>query len=164
MLGIFKKKKLDIEALIAGSVESLQLMNAEHRNNWHLGREQSWKVDEAEGRIVFTFADGGEVSAPVQVIGTFHVKNGTFMWGWDHPSVLRKLQKHAAHVKTFGEEYNCAEFTTAQVPCTEKRAWEYAALAMLLAEASGAYRARITPDTFVYMTFGEIEVTATAAA
>lgn len=162
MLGIFKKKKLDIEALIAGSLESLQLMNAEHRKNWNLGREQSWKVDENDGRIVFTFADGSEVSAPVQVIGTHHVKNGTFMWGWDHPSVQRTLQNHAACVKTFGEEYNCPEFTTAQVPVTEKRAWEYTALAMLLAEASGAYRARITPDTYVYMTFGEVEVIAPA--
>jgi hypothetical protein len=45
-----------------------------------------------------------------------------------------------------------------QLPSTERRAWEYTALAMLLAEANGAYCLQTQPDTFVFLTFGEVEL------
>lgn len=162
MLKRFKKKKFNLEAFIAGSLDGLKLMNDAHRAAWRLGQEKSWRVNEKAGKIIFTFADGAEVSAPVQVIGTYHAKDCMFTWGWGHPSVARGLQQHAAGVKAFGEELAVEEMTTQQVPCTEQQAWEYTALAMLLAEANGAYRAQIAPDTYVFMTFGEVAVTAPA--
>ena len=68
------------------------------------------------------------------------------------------LQRHAARVRDFGIEYGSEELITQQIPCTEKRAWEYTALAMLLAEANGAYCLQTTPETFVFMTFGEVDL------
>jgi hypothetical protein len=155
---IKKKKKIDIEAFIADSFKGLQLVTEEHRNRWQLGQEKSWAVDEATGKISFTFANGTIASAPVQVVGTYHLSEKTFTWGWKHPSVLPNLQRHAARVREFGIEYGSEELTTQQIPCTEKRAWEFTALAVLLAEANGAYCLQTTPDTFVFMTFGKIEL------
>jgi hypothetical protein len=155
---IKKKKKIDIEAFIADSFKGLQLVTEEHRNRWHLGQEKAWSVDEATGRISFSFANGAVVTAPAQVVGTYHLADKTFTWGWKHPNVLPNLQRHAARVRDFGIEYGSEELITQQVPCTEKRAWEYTALAMLLAEANGAYCLQTTPETFVFMTFGEVEL------
>jgi hypothetical protein len=156
MLKRSKKATFDVEAFIAGSVEGLKLMTETHRNAWRLGQEQSWRVDEVSGRIMFSFAGGADVSAPVQVIGTHHTAQQTFTWGWEHPAVPRKLQAHAARVRSFAKEYRVQELLTQQVFCIEQRAWEYTALAMLLAEAAGAYRVRIAPDNFAYLTFGEV--------
>jgi hypothetical protein len=153
---IKKKKKIDLDALIADSVKGLQQVTEEHRTRWKLGQEKAWSVDEDRGIIRFTFANREVVSAPAQVIGTFHVSDKTFTWGWKHPNVLPNLQHHAHRVREFGVEYGSEELTTQQVPCTEKRAWEFTALAMLLAEASGAYCLQTTADTFVFLTFGEI--------
>ena len=155
---IKKKKKIDIEAFIADSFKGLQLVTEEHRNRWQLGQEKAWAVDEAAGRISFSFANGRIVSAPAQVVGTYHVSDKTFTWGWKHPNVLPKLQQHAARVRDFGIKYGSEELTTQQIPCTEKRAWQYTALAVLLAEANGAYCLQTTPDTCVFMTFGEVEL------
>ena len=157
MLKLFRKrKKFDIEAFIAGSVKGMQLMTETHRKVWRLGQEKSWSVDEKKGKIVFSFADGVAASAAVQIVGTFQPAENSFMWGWGHPSVVPDLQQHAARVKAFGEEYGSPEFTTRKVPCTEDRAWEYTALAMLLSEANGAYRVQLGADTAVFMTFGEV--------
>lgn len=153
---IKKKKRIDIEAFIADSFKGLQQVTEEHRNRWKLGQEKAWSVDEASGIISFTFANGVVVSAPAQVIGTYHVTEKTFTWGWRHPSVLPHLQHHATLVREFGIEYGSEELTTQQVACTEKRAWEYTALALLLAEANGAYCLQTSPETFVFMTFGEV--------
>jgi hypothetical protein len=153
-----KKKRIDIEAFIADSFKGLQLVTEEHRNRWQLGQEKAWAVDEVSGRISFSFANGAVASAPVQVVGTYHVSEKAFTWGWKHPNVLPNLQRHAARVRDFGIEYGSDELTTQHIPCTEKRAWEFTALAMLLAEASGAYCLQPSPDTFVFMTFGEVEL------
>jgi hypothetical protein len=153
---IKKKRKIDLEALIADSIKGLQEVTEEHRNRWKLGQEKAWSVDEDQGIISFTFANSVVVSAPAQVIGTYHVTDKIFTWGWKHPNVLPILQQHAHRVYDFGVEYGSEELTTQQVPCSEKRAWEYTALAMLLAEASGAYCLQTSADTFVFLTFGEI--------
>ncbi|CAN5343916.1 hypothetical protein BH11PSE11_BH11PSE11_35320 [soil metagenome] len=158
MLKILKKKKFDIEAFIAGSHEGMRLIIDTHKKNWGLGKEQSWKVDEAAGEICFTFADGTEVSAPLQIVGTYSVADKVFTWGWNHPAVAVDLQRHAARVKAFGEEYSSQELKTAQIPCTEKRAWEYTALAMLLAEANGAYCVQGSPGMLVFITFGDVTI------
>ena len=129
-----------------------------HRGTWHLGEEETWDVDQDSGNIIFTFANGTIASSPVQIIGTYNAKDGTFMWGWDHPSIVPALQNNALKVKIFGEEHGSKELTTQKISCSEMRAWEYTALAMRLSEAGGAYRAEASPGTYVYMNFGEVRL------
>jgi hypothetical protein len=115
-------------------------------------------VDEREGRLIVSFNDGTVASAPAQIIGTLNVQDKTFHWGWEHTAVTPSMQAHAGLVRTFGMKHRAPELTTQVIPCTEKRAWELTALATLLAEASGAYRVQARPDTFVYMTFGDVSL------
>jgi hypothetical protein len=157
MFGLFKKK-MNIEEFIAGSLEGLGMATGAHNRIWRFGEESSWDVDQDNGQIIFSFADGSIVSSPVQMIGTFNAKDGTFMWGWDHPSIVPELQANALRVKQFGEEHGSKELTTHKISCTEMRAWEYTALAMRLSEASGAYRGEAVPGTFVFMNFGEVRL------
>jgi hypothetical protein len=157
VFGLFKKK-MNVEEFISGSVEGLRMTTDAHRATWHLGEEKSWDVDQDNGYIIFSFEDGTIAKAPVQIIGTFNANDDTFMWGWDHPSIVSALQANALRVKQFGEEHGSKELTTQKVTCTEMRAWEYTALAMRLAESNGAYRAEATPGTFVFMNFGEVQL------
>ncbi len=157
MLGLFKKK-FDLEKLVAGSVEGLQIATAAHSNTWHLGEEESWDIDQDDGLIVFTFSDGTVAKAPVQIIGTFNSSDETFMWGWDHPSVKPELQEAAIQVKAFGKKHDLKELYNQNISCNEQRAWEYAALAMRITEANCAYRAEASPGTYVFMTFGKVQL------
>ncbi|MBS0308418.1 MAG: hypothetical protein JSS58_05545 [Proteobacteria bacterium] len=156
MRKLFTKSNFDIEAFIAGSVESLRSVNATHGQTWRLGQESSWKVDEQTGRIVFGFADGGAVSAPVQVIGIYTTKDGLFQWAWDHAAVSPPLRQSALRIREFARQKHCAELQQQQCACPERRAWEYTALAMVVTEANGAYRAQVGNDMYIFMTFGDI--------
>lgn len=158
MFGLFKKK-FDIEGFISGSLEGLQMTTAAHNGTWHFGEEKSWNVDQDTGQIVFSFADGVIASAQAQIVGTFNSRDNTFMWGWDHPSVVPALQENALRVKAFGEEHGVGELITQKVQCNEKRAWDYTALAMRLSEANGGYRGEASPGTFVFLNFGEVLLT-----
>ncbi|MCG7496417.1 hypothetical protein MHO82_06050 [Vibrio sp. Of7-15] len=143
------------EKYIAQSFSGLKNATEAHSSSWGLGSEKHWSVDLNLGKVRFDFSDGKVAEAPVQIIGTYS-PNGTFMWGWEHPSVPSELSEHANFVKTFGHKYQLSELVTHVVKLSEERAWEYTALAMRLGKANGAYRADAGGGTQVYMTFGEI--------
>ena len=93
----------------------------------------------------------------MQIIGTYNTDDGTFLWGWDHPSVQEPLRVHAKLARTFGEQHKLSNFTERTVKCTEDEAWEFAAVAARLGNANGAYRGP-AGSALVYMTFGEIKL------
>lgn len=113
-------------------------------------------VDLDAGVITFT-SDTKVVSAPVQVIGTYNTLDGTFLWGWDHPSVPEPLGADARLAREFGQRHNFPLFTTRKVECTEEEAWVFTAVALHLAGAQGSHRGPTGP-TLVFMTFGDMTI------
>ena len=148
---------MDVQQVIDRSVEGLRAKTKAHAETWRLGQEENWSLDQDNGVIVFSFADGTVATAPVQVVGTYNSDDGTFFWGWDHPSIKEPLQAHAKLVKAYGEKNNVKQFTMQQVKCSEMEAWTFTAVAVQLAEANGAYRAD-AGGPLVFVTFGEIKL------
>lgn len=142
---------------IAGAREGLAQQIEAHSKTWNFGKEQNWSVDLEMGLIVFLFANGVSATAPIQVVGTYNKADGTFLWGWDHPSVPQPLSRHALLAKVWGQKNNVTMFTTRKVQCSEDDAWGFAAVANRLAGANGVYRAQ-TGSTLVFMTFEKIEL------
>jgi len=100
------------------------------------------------------------VTAPVQVVGTYSTKDGTFMWDWDHPSIPDPARIASQAVQTFGVKHGLDVLTTRKVAISEEEAWELTALANYLWKAQGAYRGPANGGTtLVYMTFGELTIT-----
>lgn len=93
----------------------------------------------------------------MQIVGAYNTDNGTFLWGWDHPSVAERLNKHAALAKQFGLDNGLAQCKERMVECTENEAWEFTAVAARLGEANGAYLGP-AGTALVFMTFGEIKL------
>ena len=146
----------EYSVLMDQSMEELQLKTAAHDAGWHLAKT-SWDVDQDTGTIIFTRPDGITATCPVQIIGTYNTGDGTWLWGWDHPSVAPPLQEHARNVKAYGEQHAIPRLTTRKVSCTEDEAWQFAALACKLCKAQGAYRGPSGP-ALVFMTFGTVSL------
>lgn len=143
------------EQYIEDARKGLTQQTSSHRATWHLGNEEQWSADLNAGLIVFGFADGMRAVAPIQVIGTYNQVDGTFLWGWDHPSVPEPLRKHALLAKQWGEQNQIKAYTTRNVSCTEDDVWYFSAVANRLANSNGVYRGT-SGSTLVFMTFGEI--------
>ena len=137
---------------LAGALTRLQTCSAHHSATWGLGTETQWNLDMNSGQLRLSFADGREMDFPVQVIGTYNTQNGSFLWGWDHPSVPAPLRRAAQRVHDYGEEHAIERFTTRTISCSEADAWEITAAAAQLDNVSGAYRGD-AGGTWVYMTF-----------
>jgi len=154
MGGVFDSK--DPEATLKRSMEHLKLKSMSHADAWGMGKTERWDADLDEGVIKFS-SPGLLVTAPVQVIGTYNSEDGSWLWGWDHPSVPEPLGRDALLVRDFGERHGLSRYVTPMIRCTEDEAWEFTALACHLAEASGAYRGP-SGATFVFMTFGQVTI------
>ena len=149
----------DAQAYVQQSVGGLQAQLAANDGLWRLSEAASWSVDQDQGQITFSFDNGKRARAPVQIIGTYNPANGTFLWGWDHPSVLPPMRQHAALAKAWGEQHQQPQYTTRLVRCTEEEAWAFTAVAARLGGASGAYRAR-SGGPIVFVSFGTITLDA----
>lgn len=144
----------EFRALLDRCMEELRLKTEAHAAGWGLGTTDRWDLDQEDGQLVFT-SKKLTATAPAQIIGTYSTESGTFLWAWDHQSVLPPLQEHARRVREYGEEHRIAALTTRKLECNELEAWEFTALACHLCGAQGAYRGPAGP-ALVFMTFGEV--------
>lgn len=150
----------DVQAFIAQSMAGMQAATTAHCATWHLDEAEQWSVDMDSGLIVFQLPGGVVATAPVQIVGTSNSKDGSFLWGWDHPSVPAELAEHAQLALAFGRAHGLQAYTTRKVDCDDSQAWEFAAVAMRLGEASGTYRAQASDTAQVWMTFGQVSLSA----
>ncbi len=152
----------EFRRFLAQSMEDLRIKTTAHDSMWHLS-EAAWSVDQDAGTIVFKVPDGTVATCRVQIIGTYNTADGSWLWGWDHPSVKPPLGAHAHQLKAYGEEHGIVPLTTHKLTCTENDAWQFAALACRLCEAQGAYRGPAGP-TLVFMTFYKVTLHKPGAA
>jgi hypothetical protein len=105
-------KPTPFDTLLAQAIEDLRLKTEAHDALWGLA-QADWSVDQNQGEIIFSGTDGIIARAPVQIVGTYSSKDGTWLWGWDHPSVVPALQKHAKHARRYGKQYGITRLTIA---------------------------------------------------
>jgi hypothetical protein len=157
-MGLFGKKSKgtdDTKLFITQSVNGMKAQQQANVALWHLNHPQGrWDVDMQTGKVIFTHPEK-TATADMQIVGTLY--NGTFLWGWDHPSVPAPLRHAAQLAKKWGEEKKLEEYTQKEVPASEDKAWEFTAVAARLAKSAGTYRGR-NGDAWVYMVFGPVSL------
>jgi hypothetical protein len=121
-----------------------------------------WSVDLNAGTITFTNTKT-IATAPVQVIGTYFTGDGTWLWGWDHPSVPDQSAVAAKAMLAYGKRHGIANITTRKVAISEDDAWAMTGAATYLTGAQGGYRG-VSGPTLVFMTFGTVTVKANDGA
>lgn len=160
MIDTFEKNPA-LEEYIKSSMQALEVATQFHIDTWSIERCNYWNIEQQQEKIYFYFNSetvGVEVSAPVQVVGIYTLNNGTFTWGWDNPEVKEELQQAAEAVRIFAEQHNYTELLKPALVCSDIRAWQYTAIAMRLYNFTGAYSAKYTDDSLIFMVFNNITV------
>lgn len=146
-------------AVIADAEEAMAAKQEEN-SAWGMDMATHWDFDLEKGTIAFTLEDGRIATAPMQIIGTLSREDGTFLWGWDHPSVDAPLAKHAKRLLAWGETNDIADITTQMEELPEDKAWQYTILAAYLSGAQGVYRPSGDDMPYIFLTFGEVTFSA----
>lgn len=147
----------EIDLVFARAEEELDLKTEIAASTWGLGSGASWDADLEAGTIRFVNDKGWQITAPVQVVGSLNTADGTWLWGWDHPSVAEPISQHAQLVREFGAKHGLEALTTRMIEAGEEDGWTFTALACHLAGAQGGYRGP-SGTTMIFMTFGEVTI------
>jgi hypothetical protein len=139
------------------SLEELGTKTEAHKQVWGLGKHQSWNLNQDDGDLIFSFADGIKAVAPAQIIGSYYTKDHTWLWAWDNPSVDETLRVDSLKMRKYGEEHHIDRLTKAKWVGTKDDAWAMAALAVKLCREQGAYLGT-SGDTDVFIVFGEVKL------
>ena len=132
----------------------MKAATAAHCGSWHLDQAERWSVDMDEGLIRFVLPDGMHASAPVQIVGTTNSDDGSFLWGWDHPSVPPELAEHAELAQPSAKPMDCPSTAIEKSNATtcgpgNSPPWPCRG-------ASGTYRGQASETACVWMTFGAV--------
>jgi hypothetical protein len=152
--GLEDRMALAPDVLIARSHEEAAFRTGVMKDLYKIGSGGRWDADLEAGTITFT-NDGLVVTAPVQVIGTYITKDGTWLWGWDHSSVPPPVAETAKLLLAYGKKHGLERITTRKISCSEEEAWELTSMASTLSGAQGLYRGP-AGTTLVFMTFGTV--------
>ena len=151
------KPGFDIDAYFEEARNHLAALTQGHQDAWRIGSADRWDADQETGTICWTFPDNVIASAPFQIIGTYNSLDSTFLWAWDHPSILEPLRQDAKAVLAFANANNVEFLCDRKVECQEDAAWDLVALATLIADRQGAYRGPSGTNA-AFMTFGEVKI------
>lgn len=149
---------MDYKTLTERAMNELRLKTEAAVGTYRI-HERSWAVDQDAGTITFDHpGNGTRAVAPLQIVGTYNPEDSTWLWAWDHPSIVEPLRAHAETVRRYGAEHGIEELTSAKLTCGEEDCWRFAALACLLNEAQGAYRGP-TGGPLVFLTYDTVTLT-----
>lgn len=142
----------EIDAIFERAEQERDAKMTEAMKQWGIGLGGSWSTDLERGVIRFDTPRGRFIGS-VQFIGTFNPNDGSWLWGWDHPTpVPAAIQEHAGLVREFGERNGLEALTTRRIEAEEIDGWAFAALARHLAGAQGVYRAP-SGSVLTFLTF-----------
>jgi len=97
-----------------------------------------FRLNLKKGRIVFVPAQGPEIAAQAQVIGTYS-DDGSWMWAWGHPDVPVEMQQAAWAVQQFGERQEIEVLLSRGGPLDAAQLAEFQAICAYISDANGVF-------------------------
>jgi hypothetical protein len=147
----------EFAALLDASRIHLATLTEAHQGGWRFGQQANWGLNQDEGVLRFTFADGRVAEAPAQAVGSYSEADRSWMWAWGNPSISEGLKRDSLRVRQYGEEHAIGRLTRAQWKADMEWAWSMTALTVKLCDAQGAYCGSAGP-TRVFLAFGEVRL------
>lgn len=147
---------MNVDTLLLQGRELIDQTSRAHSEHWGLGRAERWALDQASGRILWSFEDH-VASAPVQILGSWNGKVSTFVWSWDNDSVLPSMCVTAEEVRAWGAENAVVALTRSPLQINEEQVRDLVALAFRLGGCTGLYHP-YDGALATYIAFGAVTV------
>jgi hypothetical protein len=147
---------MELDTLLLQGRDLIDRTTQEHADRWGLGTAKRWALDQGEGRIVWSF-DDHVVSAPVQILGSWNGRVGSFVWSWDNDTIQPALCVTAEQVRVFGVENDVPALRTSPLKLDEEQVRDLIALAFRLGGCTGLYHP-FDGRLATYIAFGTVTI------
>jgi hypothetical protein len=141
------------QLIVESHVEALskQQRTAEQ---WGIGTADRWSADLAAGTLSFEFPDR-VVGGRVQLLGSYAITAGTWLWGWANESVPKSVAVASLKVKEIATRPGLQMLQDAKLQIPAEFADDLANVAVEVAGLDGWYRAPSSTN-YVYLGFSDL--------
>lgn len=147
---------MELETLLVQGRDLIDRSTRAHSDRWGLGTARSWALDQAQGRIVWSFEDH-VASAPAQILGSWNAQVSSFVWPWDNDSIRPEMCVTAEQVRAFGLENDVPALTGSPLRLDEEQVRDLMALAFRLGGCTGLYHP-YDGRLATYIAFGTVTI------
>lgn len=148
------------DELLEAGYNYVSSLQSAHEATWKMSEAANYEVDLMSGEIWWFFPEK-TVSAPAELLGTWNPKDGTFLWGWDHPSAPEGSAVASAALKAHADTHGISDLQDSKVECDFEECWSLVSAAGLVGQLQGIYRFETSPGgAWAYIGFGGIAINA----
>lgn len=144
------------QLIVEGHVEALSKQQRA-AEQWGIGTADRWSADLAAGTLSFEFADR-VVTGRVQLLGSYAITAGTWLWGWANGSVPESVTVASREVKAIATRPGLQLLEEAKLQIPAEFADDLASVAVEVAGLDGWYRGP-SATNFVYLGFSDLVAT-----
>jgi hypothetical protein len=99
--------------------EATREFNAKQRSlgdQWRFTCYKQWSYDPAEGLLKLEYADGSQLLADGQLLGTYCISDRSFEWAWNNPRFSSAITRDSRLVKALGERFDISYLQAGMIP------------------------------------------------
>lgn len=99
-----------------------------------------WDYDQTKGQLAF-YRGAKKMLIDYEMIGTYSLKDSTWLWAWDNPSVDKNVLKELEKIRQYGENRGFGKLTNRKWKTIVQEGWEMTWVCAYLMKAKGAFKA-----------------------
>lgn len=127
--------------LLAEAVADFDVKQGRLRDDWHISDHIFSEYDPANATLLLDFADGSQLRADAQLIGTFCVSDASFEWAWNNPRFPVNITCDSLRVRKEGDELGITYLRAGMIPIKDEKFLSYlCAIAIKVVDADGMFR------------------------
>lgn len=112
----FENLSPEADAYLAGALEEFNARQRAMRQEWHFDTYERWGFEQLTGTFRLEFADGRQLLAEGQILGSYSASGNSWEWGWHNPYVDRAIARGSQKVKEVGEQLGLTYVAEGVVP------------------------------------------------
>ena len=132
----------EADRFLADATAELNTKQETLKRDWRIDSFKDWEYDDARAILKLNFADGAQLQADGQLLGTYLPDGHSFEWAWNSPHFGEAITRGSKLVKRKGEELGISYLQAGMVPVPGEEFLSYlCAIGAKVTESAGIFRA-----------------------
>jgi hypothetical protein len=143
----------EADRFLAQATAEFNKKQAAMERDWKVDSHKQWGFDQTTGVLKLEFADGAELHADGQILGSYSAGDGSWEWAWHNPNSLRAISRDSRKVREAGKKYDIAYLQAGVLPVPNQEYVAYLCAIGLKATGSiGIYCGKAGPiDVYIML-------------
>lgn len=106
----------EADAFLADATGEFNLKQQVLDQDWRFSSYIQWGFDAQHGVLTLNYADGAQLLADGQLLGTFCISDSSFEWAWNNPRFSTAIVRDSRMVRETGVKFDISYLKAGLIP------------------------------------------------